>query len=169
MKERNQGAPVDREGVVGRLDEEPAANASNLARHQELVGEPADVPDHRVREHDVELTVGEPGQVTRIAEQCLELTALLSESVQQHDSRCHSLRKIERFPVGERATDIEHDWRTAAGFERLQKVPVPAGASRQLEIREQLRSVQVCSFGPGGFTFRLEAGMCRPVGECVAR
>ena len=57
---------LDREATVGRCDEHATADPDGLGDHRALPMAIADVLDHRIGEHDVELTVRE-GERARVA------------------------------------------------------------------------------------------------------
>jgi hypothetical protein len=59
VEERRREVRVDREEPVGGLDEVPATHATAFLGEPTLVLQGADVLDHGVAEHDVELAVAE--------------------------------------------------------------------------------------------------------------
>ncbi len=66
MDERQPGVHLHREASVGRRDERPAADAKCFCHEAPLADAVPDVLDHRIREDDVELAVGER-QVASVA------------------------------------------------------------------------------------------------------
>ena len=67
VKKRRQSSPINGEAVVRSLNEKVLSDTPNFPRHALLVRKTAYMPNDRIRESDIKLSVFKARQVSRIA------------------------------------------------------------------------------------------------------